>query len=105
MYTFSRIKMAKFDVATLYLILATYSGVRLYLQNCKSENVLVVSIFETEGVMWVQPFTCNIDLFSKFVLLTGQSTRITVKVFHKVDLFLMEENGPESKRESCSAAH
>ena len=46
MYTFSGIKMAKFDVAASYLVLATFSGVRLYLQNCKSESVLVVSIFE-----------------------------------------------------------
>ena len=83
MYTFSGIKMAKFDVATSYLALATFSGVWLYLQNCKDESVLVVSIFETQGVMWVRPFTCNSDLFSKFVLLTGRSTRITVKVFHE----------------------
>ena len=47
MYTFSGIKMAKLDVATSYLALATFSGVRLYLQNCKSESVLVVLIFET----------------------------------------------------------
>ena len=46
MYTFSGIKMAKLDVATSYLALATFSDVRLYLQNCKSESVLVVSIFE-----------------------------------------------------------
>ena len=97
--------MAKFDIATLYLVLVIFSGVQLYLQNCKSKSVLVVSIFEMQGVMWVRPFTCNSDLFSKFMLLAGRSTRITVKVFHKVDLFLMEKNGPESKRESCSAAH
>ena len=47
MYTFSGIKTAKLDVATLYLALATFSGVRLYLQNCKSESALVVSILET----------------------------------------------------------
>ena len=47
MYTFSGIKMAKLDVATSYLALATFSGVQLYLQNCKSESVLVASIFET----------------------------------------------------------
>ena len=47
MYTFSGIKMAKLDVATSYLALTTFSGVRLYLQNCKSESVLLVSIFET----------------------------------------------------------
>ena len=29
----------------------------------------------------------------------------TVKVFHEVDLFSMEGNGPESKSKSCSAAH
>ena len=46
MYTFLGIKMAKLDVATSYLVLATLSGVWLYLQNCKSESVLVVSIFE-----------------------------------------------------------
>ena len=83
MYTFSGIKMAKFDVATSYLALTTFSGVWLYLQNCKSESVLVVSIFEMQGVMWVRPFTCNSDLFLKFVLLTERSTRITVKVFHE----------------------
>ena len=37
MYTFSGIKMEKLDVATSYLALATFSGVQLYLQNCKSE--------------------------------------------------------------------
>ena len=83
MYTFSGIKTAKFDVATSYLALVTFSDVRLYLQNCKSESVLVVSIFEMQGVMWVRPFTCNSDLFSKFMLLAGRSTRITVKVFHE----------------------
>ena len=83
MYTFSGIKMAKFDVATSYLALATFSGVQLYLQNCKSESILVVSIFEMQGVMWLRPFTCNSDLFSKFMLLAGRSTRIIVKVFHE----------------------
>ena len=83
MYTFSGIKIAKFDVATSYLALTIFSDVRLYLQNCKFESVLVVSIFEMQGVMWVQPFTCNSDLFSKFMLLVGRSTRITVKVFHE----------------------
>ena len=39
--------MAKLDVATSYLALTTFSGVQLYLQNCKSESVLVASIFET----------------------------------------------------------
>ena len=33
MYTFSGIKMAKLDIATSYLALATFSGVRLYLQK------------------------------------------------------------------------
>ena len=33
--------------------------------------------------MWVQPFTCNSDLYSEFVLLAGLSTRITVRVFHE----------------------
>ena len=47
MYTFSGIKIVKIDVATLYLVLATFIGVQLYLQNCKSESVLVVSILET----------------------------------------------------------
>ena len=46
MYTFSGIKMAKLDVATLYLALATFSGVWLYLQNCNIESVLVASVFE-----------------------------------------------------------
>ena len=105
MYTFSGIKMAKFDVATSYLALATFSGVQLYLQNCKSKSVLVVSIFEMQGVMWVRSFTCNSDLFLKFMLLTGRSTRITVKVFHEGGPILDGGNGPESKRESCSAAH
>ena len=44
---FSGIKMVKINVATSYLVLATFIGVRLYLQNCKSESVLVVSIFKT----------------------------------------------------------
>ena len=44
---FSSIKMVIIDVATSYLVLATFIGVRLYLQNCKSKSVLVVSIFET----------------------------------------------------------
>ena len=47
MYTFSGIKMVKIDVATSYLVLVTFIGVRLYLQNYKFESVLVVSIFET----------------------------------------------------------
>ena len=47
MYTFSGIKNGKIDVATSYLVLATFIGVQLYLQNCKSESVLVVSIFKT----------------------------------------------------------
>ena len=47
MYTFSGIKIAKLIVATSYLTLATFSDVRLYRQNCKSESALVVSIFET----------------------------------------------------------
>ena len=38
--------MAKSDTATSYLALATFNGVQLYLQNCKSESVLVASIFE-----------------------------------------------------------
>ena len=46
MYTFSGIKMIKIDIATLYLVLTMFSGVWLDLQNCKSESVLVVSIFE-----------------------------------------------------------
>ena len=46
MYTFSGIKMAKLDIATSYFALATFSGVQLYLQKCKSESALVVSIFE-----------------------------------------------------------
>ena len=46
MYTFSGIKTVKFDIATSYLALETFSGVQLYLQNCKSESVLVISIFE-----------------------------------------------------------
>ena len=46
MYTFSDIKMAKLDITTSYSALATFSGVQLYLQNCKSESVLVASIFE-----------------------------------------------------------
>ena len=79
MYTFSGIKMAKLDIATLYLALATFSGVRLYLQNCKSKSVLVASIFKTKGVMWVRPFTCSSDIYSKFVLFAG----ITVTVFHE----------------------
>ena len=83
MHTFFGIKIVKIDIATLYLVLATFSGVRLYLQNCKSESVLVVSIFETYGVLWVKPFTCISDIYSKFVLLTVRSTRITVKVFHE----------------------
>ena len=83
MYTFSAIKTSKFNVATLYLALTTFSGVPLYPQNCKSKSVLVVSIFEMKGVMWVQPFTCNSDLYSKSVPLTGRSTRITVRVFHE----------------------
>ena len=45
-YTFSGIKTAKLDVATSYLALETFGGVQLYLQNCKSESVLVASIFE-----------------------------------------------------------
>ena len=48
MYTVSGIKTVKIDVATSYLVLATFIGVWLYLQNCKSESVLVVSIFETK---------------------------------------------------------
>ena len=56
-------------------------------------------------MMWVRPFTYNSDLYSKFVLLAGQSTRITVRVFHEGGPILNGENGPESKRESCSAAH
>ena len=79
MYTFSGIKMAKLDVATSYLALATFSGVRLYLQNCKSESVLAASIFEMSGVIWVRQFTCSSDLYSKFVLFAG----ITVRVFHE----------------------
>ena len=47
MYTFSGIKTAKLDITISYSALATFSGVRLYLQNCKSESVLVASIFET----------------------------------------------------------
>ena len=46
MYTFSGIKMAKLDVAPLYLALEIFSDVWLYLQNCKSKSALVVSIFE-----------------------------------------------------------
>ena len=46
MYAFSGIKTAKLDVTPSYLVLATFSGVRLYLQNIKSESVLVVSIFK-----------------------------------------------------------
>ena len=53
MHTFSGIKTVKIDMATSYLVLATFSGVQLYLQNCKSESVLVVSIFEMQGVLWV----------------------------------------------------
>ena len=83
MCTFSGIKITKLDIATSYLALTTFSGVRVYLQNCKSESVLVVSIFEMLGVMWVRPFTCNSDLYLKFVLLAGRSTRITVRVFHE----------------------
>ena len=47
MHTFFGTKTVKFNIATLYLVLETFSGVQLYLQNCKSESVLVVSIFET----------------------------------------------------------
>ena len=45
--TFSGIKIVKIDIATSYLVLATFIGVWLYLQNYKSESVLVVSIFKT----------------------------------------------------------
>ena len=47
MYTFFGIKTVMIDIETSYLVLATFIGVRLYLQNCKSESLLVVSIFET----------------------------------------------------------
>ena len=50
-------------------------------------------------MLWVRPFTCISDIYSKFVLLTLRSSRITVKSSLRVDLFLREENGPESKRE------
>ena len=53
MYTFSGIKITKLDIATSYLVLAIFSGVQLYLQNYKSESVLVVSKFEMQCVMWV----------------------------------------------------
>ena len=105
MYTFSGIKLVKIDVATSYLVLATFIGVQLYLQNCKSKSVLVVSIFETQGVMWVRPFTHIVTLYSKFMLSRRAIHMNTVKVFHEGGPVLLEENGLESKRESCSAAH
>ena len=72
--------MAKFDVATSYLALATFSGVWLYLQNYKCIGCLNIQDVRCDvGAT----FTCNSDLFSKFVLLAGRSTRITVKVFHE----------------------
>ena len=40
MYTFSGIKMAKLDVATSYLVLATFSGVQLYLQKLQVRECL-----------------------------------------------------------------
>ena len=52
MYTFSGIKMAKLDVATLYLALAIFNGVWLYLQNCKSKSVL--------GCLNIQDVRCNV---------------------------------------------
>ena len=83
MHTFFGIKTVKINIATSYLILAIFSSIQLCLQNCKSESVLVVSIFEMQGVLWVRPFTCISDIYSKFVLLAVRSTRITVKVFHE----------------------
>ena len=73
MYTFSGIKMVKIDVGTSYLVLETFIDVWWYLQNCKSVSVLVVSIFETQGVVWVRPFTRKVTLYSKFVLFAEQS--------------------------------
>ena len=38
MYTSTSLKPVVDELATLYLVLATYIGVQLYLQNCRSES-------------------------------------------------------------------
>ena len=38
MYTSTSLKLVVDELATSYLVLATYIDVQLYLQNCKSES-------------------------------------------------------------------
>ena len=45
MYTSTSLKRVVDELATSYLVLVTYIGVRLYLQNCKSESWLIVNCY------------------------------------------------------------
>ena len=70
MHTFSGIKTAIIDIATSYLALTAFTSVRLYLQNCKSESVLIVSILQKMRLV-----SENLEMIVNYVLASCNNSK------------------------------